>query len=174
MSRVHSSHASAGDDTRPKVSFEHLVSKVARAEKVREMREQRLVGHYRQLGRTWREGWTPIRIIAVGLASCFLVGRAEPLRALTGARMLQMVGALSGLFASAQATFAAEQAEQAAGDAEEAASGQAMPGDAVSAPPGSEPPAGYVRPSSRASGTPDPAFASQPRAAEAATEESES
>ena len=55
-----------------------------------------------------------MRIITVGLVSGFLVGRAEPLRALTGARMLQMVSALSGLFASAQATFAAEQAEEAA------------------------------------------------------------
>lgn len=116
-----------GKDERPRVSFEHLVSKVGRAEDVLEMREQRLVDRYRQLGQTWREGWTPIRIIAVGLASGFLVGRAEPLRALTGARMLQMVGALSGLFASAQASFAAEQAEEAADTAEDAVAGQATP-----------------------------------------------
>jgi hypothetical protein len=114
-------------DARPRVSFEHLVRKVARAEDVLEMREQRVVDRYRQLGRTWREGWTPIRIIAVGLASGFLVGRAEPLRALTGARMLQMVGALSGLFASVQASFAAEQAEEAADTAEDAVTGQAAP-----------------------------------------------
>ena len=112
-------------DHRPRVSFEHLVRKVERAEDVLEMREQRLVDRYRQLGQTWREGWTPVRIVAVGLASGFLVGRAEPLRALTGARMLQMVGALSGLFASVQATFAAEQAEQAADSAEDVATGQA-------------------------------------------------
>ena len=160
-------------DQRPRVSFEHLVRKVERAEDVLEMREQRVVDRYRQLGKTWREGWTPTRIIAVGLASGFLVGRAEPLRALTGARMLQMVGALSGLFASAQATFAAEQAEQAADSAEDVASDQAMQEDAVSPLPGSEPRAGYVRPASRGSGTPDPAFESQPRAAEAATEISE-
>ena len=112
-------------DNRPRVSFEHLVRKVERAEDVLEMREQRLVDRYRQLGQTWREGWTPVRIVAVGLASGFLVGRAEPLRALTGARMLQMVGALSGLFASVQATFAAEQAEQAADSTEDVATGQA-------------------------------------------------
>ena len=117
--------APMGKDARPRVSFEHLVRKVERAEDVLEMREQRLVDRYRQLGQTWREGWTPVRIVAVGLASGFLVGRAEPLRALTGARMLQMVGALSGLFASVQATFAAEQAEQAADSAEDVATGQA-------------------------------------------------
>lgn len=173
MSQVHSSHAPTSREARPQVSFEHLVSKVARAEEVLEMREQRLVQRYRQLGQTWREGWTPIRIITVGLASGFLTGRAEPLRALTGARMLQMVSALSGLFASAQATFAAEQAEQAADTAEDVASGQTAPPAAASPAPGSDRQAGYVPPASRASGTPDPRFQAQPRAAEASTEISE-
>lgn len=155
-------------DARPRVSFEHLVRKVARAEDVLEMREQRLVDRYRQLGRTWREGWTPIRIIAVGLASGFLVGRAEPLRALTGARMLQMVGALSGLFASAQASFAAEQAEEAADSAEDAATDRE---EAVVAP--SEQRFEYMRPGARTTATPDEVFQTEPRPAEAATEISE-
>ena len=155
-------------DARPRVSFEHLVRKVARAEDVLEMREQRLVDRYRQLGRTWREGWTPIRIIAVGLASGFLVGRAEPLRALTGARMLQMVGALSGLFASAQASFAAEQAEEAADSAEDAATDRE---EAVAAP--SEQRFEYMRPGARTTATPDEVFQTEPRPAEAATEISE-
>ena len=155
-------------DARPRVSFEHLVRKVARAEDVLEMREQRLVDRYRRLGRTWREGWTPIRIIAVGLASGFLVGRAEPLRALTGARMLQMVGALSGLFASAQASFAAEQAEEAADSAEDAATDRE---EAVAAP--SEQRFEYMRPGARTTATPDEVFQTEPRPAEAATEISE-
>jgi hypothetical protein len=155
-------------DARPRVSFEHLVRKVARAEDVLEMREQRLVDRYRQLGRTWREGWTPIRIIAVGLASGFLVGRAEPLRALTGARMLQMVGALSGLFASAQASFAAEQAEEAADSAEDAATDRE---EAVVAP--SEQRFEYMRPGARTTATPDEVFQTEPHPAEAATEISE-
>ena len=156
-------------DARPRVSFEHLVRKVARAEDVLEMREQRLVDRYRQLGRTWREGWTPIRIIAVGLASGFLVGRAEPLRALTGARMLQMVGALSGLFASAQASFAAEQAEEAADTAEDVATGQTRE-ETVAAP---SPQFEYVRPTARSGAPPDEVFQTEPRPAEAATEISE-
>jgi hypothetical protein len=152
------------------VSFEHLVRKVARAEDVLEMREQRLVDRYRQLGQTWREGWTPVRIIAVGLASGFLVGRAEPLRALTGARMLQMVSALSGLFASAQASFAAEQAEEAADTAEDVATDRAV--EETAAVP-SEQQFEYVRPTARASATPDEVFKTEPRPAEAATEISE-
>jgi hypothetical protein len=152
------------NDSRPRVSFEHLVSKVARAEDALELREQRLVERYRRLNDTWRKGWTPVRIIAVGLASGFLIGRAEPLRALTGARMLQMVSALSGLFASAQAKFAAEQAEEAADTAEEVASGEAA---------GPVAQAEQLSPGARMSETRDPAHSTQPRAAEAATEMSE-
>ena len=151
-------------DSRPRVSFEHLVRKVARAEDVLEMREQRLVDRYRQLNDTWRKGWTPVRIIAVGMVSGFLVGRAEPLRALTGARMLQMVGALSGLFASAQATVAAKQAEEAADTAEEAATDQA---------PGPQAQAENASSATRMSETRDPVHSTQPRPAEAATEVSE-
>ena len=157
-------------DERPRVSFEHLVRKVARAEDVLEMREQRVVDRYRQLGQTWREGWTPIRIIAVGLASGFLTGRAEPLRALTGARMLQMVGALSGLFASVQASFAAEQAEDAADTAKDVATDQAAE-ETVAAPSPRQ--FEYVRPGARTSATPDEVFHTEPRPAEAATEISE-
>ena len=151
-------------DSRPRVSFEHLVRKVTRAEDVLEMREQRLVDQYRRLNDTWRKGWTPMRIIVVGLASGFLVGRAEPLRALTGARMLQMVSALSGLFASAQATFAAEQAEEAADTAEEVATDQAT---------GPTAQADDAVPAARMSQTRDHVHSTQPRPAEAATEVSE-
>lgn len=147
-------------DSRPRVSFEHLVRKVTRAEDVLEMREQRLVDHYRRLSDTWRKGWTPMRIITVGLVSGFLVGRAEPLRALTGARMLQMVSALSGLFASAQATFAAKQAEEAADTAEEQTAGPAAQAE-------------NAAPAARMSPTRDQVHSTQPRPAEAATEVSE-
>ncbi|MDR6841226.1 protein sip-5 [Pseudoxanthomonas sacheonensis] len=161
--------AATNKDSRPRVSFEHLVRKVERAEDVLEMREQRLVDRYRKLNDTWRKGWTPMRIVVVGLASGFLVGRAEPLRALTGARMLQMVSALSGLFASVQATFAAEQAEQAADTAEEAATDQA----AEPATQAKKEQAENVPPAARRSQTRDQVHSTQPRPAEAATEVSE-
>ena len=110
---------------RQNVTFEQLIRKVQQAEDVLEARERRVVASYRHLRNAWREGWTPLRIVAAGLVSGFLVGRAEPLAAVGGARWLQMVGAVSSLFASAQASFAAEQAEEAADTVEDATAGEA-------------------------------------------------
>jgi hypothetical protein len=138
---------------RQRVNFEQLIRKVSQAEDVLEARERRVVASYRHLRQTWREGWTPVRIIAAGLISGFVAGRAEPLRALTGPRLLQMVSAVSGLFASAQAAFAARQAEDAAESAEAKVEEAAAPGRVAEAQRN--------------------AAATQPRAAEAATELSE-
>ncbi len=99
------------------VTFEQLIRKVQQAEDVLEARERRVAASYRHLTRTWREGWTPLRIVVAGLVSGFLVGRAEPLGSVGGARWLQMISAVSGLFASAQASVAAQQAENAADEA---------------------------------------------------------
>lgn len=163
-----------------KVTFEQLIAKVNQAEDVLEARERQVVGSYQRLTRAWRDGWTPGRIIAAGMVSGFLVGRAEPLRALSGARALQMIGALSGLFASAKATVAAGEAKQAANTAEAAADEVAVGEVAaagktgVASAIGSEPAAApYQTPSSRGAGTPDQVFSTQPRAAEASTEVSE-
>lgn len=103
------------------MNYEQLKRRVERAERLVEGRSQQTSAHWSALKLAWREGWTPARIVAAGLVSGFVSGRAEPFRALTSARLLQMVSAVAGLFASAQAAFAAEQAEQAAGTAEEAA-----------------------------------------------------
>ncbi len=140
-------------EQRRKVNFEQLIRKVQQAEDVLEARERRVMARYRHLRQTWREGWTPMRIIAAGLVSGFVAGRAEPLRALTGPRLLQMIGAVSGLFASAQAAFAARQAEDAAESAEAKLEEVAAPA--------------HVAEAQRA------AAVTQPRAAEAATELSE-
>ena len=104
------------------MNYQQLQRRVERAERLVEGRQQQTRDHWATLKTTWREGWTPARIIATGLVSGFVSGRAEPLRALSSARMLEMVGAVSGLFASAQATFAAEQTGQAADTAEQVAS----------------------------------------------------
>lgn len=103
------------------VTFEQLIAKVKQAEDVLEARERGVVDRYQHLKQVWREGWTPLRIVSAGLVVGFVSGRAEPLRALSGARMLQMISAVSGLFATAQATVAAEQAGQAADTAENVA-----------------------------------------------------
>lgn len=143
------------------VTFEQLIAKVKRAEDLLEERERRTVASYTHLKQVWREGWTPLRIVAAGLVGGFLVGRAEPLGAVGGARILQMVSAVSSLFASAQAAVAAGEAKDAADDAGEVAADAA---DVARAPASAASPPAYVE---------EEAFARQPRPAEAATEMSE-
>ena len=107
------------------MNYKQLQRRVERLERLVEGRGLQTRTHWAELKQSWREGWTPARIIAAGLVGGFVSGRAEPLRALSGPRLLQMIGALSGLFASVQASFAAEQAEEAADTAEDAATAQA-------------------------------------------------
>ncbi len=101
--------------------FEALIAKVQQAEQALEAHERRTVTQWRQLKLQWRSSWTPARIVAAGLVSGFLVGRARPLRVASGGGVLQMVTALSGLFAGSSAQAAANEAEQAADVAAHAA-----------------------------------------------------
>ncbi|MEO6518851.1 MAG: protein sip-5 [Pseudoxanthomonas sp.] len=150
------------------VTFEQLITKVKLAEDLLEARERATVSRYRQLKQSWQAGWTPWRIVAAGLVSGFLVGRAEPLGAIGGPRLLQMVGAVSSLFASAQAAVAAGEAKDAADDAGEVAVDAAQ---AAVAP--------QVAVAATAAVNDDPAYliangsARRPQAAEAATDLSE-
>ena len=152
------------------MNYEQLKRRVERAERLVEGRSVQTSEHWKALKVSWREGWTPARIVAAGLVSGFVSGRAEPLRALTGARLLQMVTAVSGLFASAQAAFAADQAEQAADSAGEAATAQTAE-TAVAEEP-SPAPYKYEPPSAR-TGKAEAVYSTQPRPAEASTELSE-
>ncbi|WP_313928876.1 hypothetical protein [Pseudoxanthomonas sp.] len=93
--------------------FEQLQQHVTRAEKRVEVCGAQASLHWTILKASWREGWTPARIVIAGVVSGFLVGRAEPLRSLTGARWMQMFTAVSSFIATAQAATAAEQAEEA-------------------------------------------------------------
>lgn len=99
--------------------FEKLLQHVQRAEQRVELRATHAQTQWTTLKQAWREGWTPGRILIAGVVSGFLVGRAEPLRTLTGARWMQMFSAVSSLLATAQAAAAAEQAEQAADTAQD-------------------------------------------------------
>ncbi len=96
------------------MKFKALQQRVQRRERLVEGRAQQLRERWDAVKDGWREGWTPWRIIAAGLAAGFLTGRAEPLRALTGPRLMQMIGTVSSLFASVQAAVAGEAAEEAA------------------------------------------------------------
>lgn len=104
------------------MGFKNLIDKVQRTEAALEAQERRIAADLRQLRNAWREAWTPMRIIAAGLATGFLIGRAEPLRSLgKSGRLLQLASTLSGLFAGLGARSAAGEAEQAADSAQAAA-----------------------------------------------------
>lgn len=105
------------------MNFKALQRRVQRRERMVEGRAQLLGERWNALKSGWREGWTPWRIVSAGLVAGFLTGRAEPLRALTGPRLMQMVGAVSSLFASVQAAAAGEAAE----DAAESVAGAPLP-----------------------------------------------
>ena len=103
------------------MSFDALIAKVQQAETALETRERQTTQQWRQFKATWRESWTPGRIVIAGLASGYLVGRAKPLRLAGSGGLLNLVTALSGIFAGTGAAVAAEEAGQAADAAEGAA-----------------------------------------------------
>lgn len=111
--------------------FEALQQRVARAEQRVERRAVHAQTQWATLKQAWREGWTPGRIVIAGLVSGFLVGRAEPLRALTGVRWMQMFTAVSSLVATAQAATPTEQAADTAQEMQADAAGEAVEEPAV-------------------------------------------
>ena len=113
--------------------FEKLLQHVQRAEQRVELRATHAQLQWVTLKQAWREGWTPGRIVIAGLASGFLVGRAKPLRMAGSGGLLNLVTALSGLFASAGAQAAAENAEQAADAAETSADAATVTSDDIAA-----------------------------------------
>lgn len=100
------------------MSFDALIEKVRQAEHALETSERRAADDWQQFKLTWRDTWTPARIVVAGLVSGFAVGRARPLRVASGGGVLQMITALSGMLASGSAQVAAEQAGEAADAAE--------------------------------------------------------
>lgn len=159
------------------MKFEALKRRVAKHERLVEGRMLQTQSHWSELKTTWRDSWTPLRIVATGLISGFIVGRSDPVRAIGklgafgggGAKVLQMVTAVSGLFASFQASTAADQAEQAADKADDAADAATDPAQAPRAPRD----AVAERASIRREPSWPPEHVVPPRPAEAATELSE-
>lgn len=165
------------------MNFNELQARVARAEDNLEANERRVAADMRVFAASWREAWTPPRLLAAGLAAGFLAGWARPGRAIAAvepARWLQLAGSLAGLAGSVHAALAAAGAEAdaeasadeagaAASDAASAAAAAtapAPPPEHRAPPPAAEPPSVRRR-------VPDPAWETQPAPAEAATEVSE-
>lgn len=104
------------------MSFESLIDKVRQAETALEASERQTGADWRQFKLSWKQAWTPGRIVSIGLVSGFLVGKAEPAkRMVRGSGALQMVSALAGLFAGGSAQAAAGHAEAAADTAQQTA-----------------------------------------------------
>ena len=112
------------------MSFDQLVTKVRQAENALEAQERHVAADWRQLKASWRAAWTPGRILVAGMLSGFLVGRAQPLRHVSGGGSLQLLSALAGLFAGGSAQAAAGEAEQAVDEARQVAGAD---GDAAAA-----------------------------------------
>ncbi|MBS0216807.1 MAG: hypothetical protein JSR63_01355 [Proteobacteria bacterium] len=93
------------------MSFEESIQRVKRAELALDTSTRRVTDHWQQLCQTWRDAWTPGRIVIAGIASGFVVGRGE-LPTTTGSGFINLVSAVSGLFAVDQAGVV----EEAAGD----------------------------------------------------------
>lgn len=109
------------------MNFEGLKNRVEHAETLVDGRVVQTTDRYRALSVSWREAWTPPRIVIAGLVMGFATGHLEPRRALTrlgklgGPKSIQLLSALSGLLTSVQATVAAATAEKAAETADDAA-----------------------------------------------------
>ncbi|BDU15301.1 hypothetical protein [Lysobacter auxotrophicus] len=105
-----------------KPTFKQLIAKVHQAEDVVETREREVVADIRHLKSSWLAAWTPWRIVTAGLAAGFLVGRAEPMKAVgKSGGLLQMISMVSTLVASGSAKVAAEEASEVS---EQVASGE--------------------------------------------------
>ncbi|WP_369040079.1 protein sip-5 [Stenotrophomonas maltophilia] len=123
------------------MKFGALQRRVKRCEQVVTVRMGETQDNWSVLSQVWRQGWSPLRIVVVGLAGGFIAGKLEVPGKVNGARWLQMVGSVSNLFASGQAAFAAAMAAHAADTADEAAdtadeaAGQMAPGAATGPAP---------------------------------------
>lgn len=130
------------------MKFGALQRRVKRCEQVVAVRMAETQDNWGVLSQVWRRGWSPLRIVVVGLAGGFVAGKLEVPGKVNGARWLQMIGSVSNLMASGQAAFAAAMAAHAADTADEAAetadaaadtaadtaAGQAAPRPAPAAP----------------------------------------
>ncbi|CRD53778.1 hypothetical protein [Stenotrophomonas maltophilia] len=152
------------------MKFGALQRRVKRCEQLVTVRLGETQDHWSTLGQVWRQGWSPLRIVVVGLAGGFIAGKLEVPGKVNGARWLQMVGSVSNLFASAQAAFATAMAAQAAAtadDAAEEADDASEQAQAAASAAGARP-----APAPRSVPEPEPDLRG-PRPAEAATELSE-
>ena len=147
------------------MKFGALQRRVKRCEQVMAVRMAETEDSWTVLSQVWRQGWSPLSIITVGLAGGFLAGKLELPGKVNGARWLQMIGSVSNLFASGQAAFAAAMAAHAANTADEAADQADEAAEQMA-------PQAAPRPAPGPAAAPEPELR-EPQPAEAATDVSE-
>ncbi|MDG2517212.1 hypothetical protein [Lysobacter soli] len=97
-----------------KPTFKQLIAKVHQCEDVVEAREREAIADVRHLKASWVAAWTPWRIVIAGLAAGFIVGRAEPMRAVAkSGGLMQIVSMAASLFAGSSAKVVADEATEA-------------------------------------------------------------
>ncbi len=77
------------------MSFQNLIDKVRHAEQSVEAHEKSTAADLRQLRASWRQAWTPGRIVLAGLASGFVLGRSKTLMLAGSSGFFQMAGSVS-------------------------------------------------------------------------------
>lgn len=130
------------------MNYNRLNRRLVSAEHAAETRLRELEADWRMLKRTAREAMTPGRVVGIGLAAGFVLGKAAPVERIGGLGRLVAAGsAILNFAASQQAREAAEEAEFAAAEtAGAAAAGQRLDHGGDSAPriptvaPDSDPP----------------------------------
>jgi len=148
--------------------FSALQKRVKRCEQVVAVRLTETQDNWQVLSQVWRRGWSPLRIVVVGVASGFVAGKLEVPGKVNASRWLHMVGSVSNLFVSAQATFASAMAAHAAATADEAADQADETADKVDAAAQATP-----GPANAPAAGVSPVGSNRPQPAEAATELSE-
>lgn len=106
------------------MSFDGSIERVKRAELAFDASTRKATDHWQQLRQTWRDAWTPGRIVIAGLAGGFVVGRGE-LPTATGSGFINLVSAVSGLFAVEQAGVGEEAGDDAVDEVRQVADGVA-------------------------------------------------
>ena len=100
------------------MSFEDLQNKVEQAEQALEARERSAASDLRQLRASWREAWTPGRIVIAGLASGFVFGKSRALQQGTGSSVLKLMLGFTSLLTAKSAETSATAAKETARSAE--------------------------------------------------------
>ena len=110
------------------MSFNKLINKVSQAEDAVEANERRVGADLRQLKDSWASLWTPGRIVIAGLATGFLIARAEPVRTVArSGGLLRSASTLMSWVSGLSAALVADKAADAADDAAASAGGGEAP-----------------------------------------------